>query len=98
MISGAIVYSKTYGLTKLIRQLLTWTPLVGVIYYLLNDKNPVDNSVTFGLLTGPLVTGLLYELFEMLSAKDWNNKVLLLMRSGNFDGKNLDQFGRDLIK
>ena len=38
------------------------------------------------------------ELFEMLSAKDWNNKVLLLMSSGNFDGKNLDQFGRDLIK
>jgi UDP-N-acetylmuramate: L-alanyl-gamma-D-glutamyl-meso-diaminopimelate ligase len=38
------------------------------------------------------------ELFEMLSAKDWNNKVLLLMSSGNFDGKNLDQFGRGLVK
>ncbi|TXB66804.1 peptidoglycan synthetase [Vicingus serpentipes] len=38
------------------------------------------------------------ELFEMLSTKDWNNKVLLLMSSGNFDGKNLDQFGRGLVK
>lgn len=38
------------------------------------------------------------ELFDMLAAKDWNNKVLLLMSSGNFDGKNLDQFGRGLVK
>jgi len=38
------------------------------------------------------------QLFEMLDAKDWNNKVLLLMSSGNFDGVNLDQFGRDIIK
>ncbi|MCB9361000.1 MAG: peptidoglycan synthetase [Flavobacteriales bacterium] len=38
------------------------------------------------------------ELFDMLAAKDWNNKVLLLMSSGNFDGKNLDQFGRSLVK
>ncbi len=36
------------------------------------------------------------ELFEMLAAKDWNNSVLLLMSSGNFDGVNLDQFGRKL--
>ncbi len=38
------------------------------------------------------------ELFEMLADKDWDNKVLLLMSSGNFDGKNLDQFGRGLVK
>jgi len=37
------------------------------------------------------------ELFEMLGAKDWNNSVLLLMSSGNFDGVNLDVFGRKLI-
>ena len=37
-------------------------------------------------------------LFEMLKAKDWDNKVLLLMSSGNFDGVNLNQFGGRLIK
>ena len=38
------------------------------------------------------------ELFDLLNAKDWNDKVLLLMSSGNFDGVNLDKFGRDIIK
>ena len=38
------------------------------------------------------------ELFGMLQAKEWDNKVLLLMSSGNFDGKNLNQFGELLIK
>ena len=37
------------------------------------------------------------ELFAMLSQKDWENKVLLLMSSGNFDGVNLDEFGKKLI-
>jgi UDP-N-acetylmuramate: L-alanyl-gamma-D-glutamyl-meso-diaminopimelate ligase len=37
-------------------------------------------------------------LFEMLKAKDWDDKVLLLMSSGNFDGVNLNQFGGRLIK
>ena len=38
------------------------------------------------------------ELFGMLKAKVWDKKVLLLMSSGNFDGKNLNQFGERLIK
>lgn len=37
------------------------------------------------------------ELFDMLKTKDWNNSVLLLMSSGNFDGINLNQFGERLI-
>ena len=37
------------------------------------------------------------ELFTLLQDKEWNNKVLLLMSSGNFDGKNLNQFGEELI-
>jgi UDP-N-acetylmuramate: L-alanyl-gamma-D-glutamyl-meso-diaminopimelate ligase len=37
------------------------------------------------------------ELFNMLNAKEWSNKVLLLMSSGNFDGKNLNRFGEKLI-
>jgi len=37
------------------------------------------------------------ELFNMLKNKEWSNKVLLLMSSGNFDGKNLNQFGEKLI-
>jgi UDP-N-acetylmuramate: L-alanyl-gamma-D-glutamyl-meso-diaminopimelate ligase len=37
------------------------------------------------------------ELFEMLSKKDWDNKVLLLMSSGNFDGKDLNAFGEGII-
>jgi UDP-N-acetylmuramate: L-alanyl-gamma-D-glutamyl-meso-diaminopimelate ligase len=37
------------------------------------------------------------ELFAMLKAKDWNEKVLLLMSSGNFDGVNLNKFGEELI-
>jgi UDP-N-acetylmuramate: L-alanyl-gamma-D-glutamyl-meso-diaminopimelate ligase len=38
------------------------------------------------------------ELFDMLNAKEWSDKVLLLMSSGNFDGKNLNQFGENIIK
>ena len=38
------------------------------------------------------------ELFKMLQAKEWSNKVLLLMSSGNFDGKDLNKFGKRLIK
>lgn len=38
------------------------------------------------------------ELFKMLQTKDWSNKVLLLMSSGNFDGKDLNKFGVRLIK
>jgi len=38
------------------------------------------------------------ELFAMLKAKEWDDKVLLLMSSGNFDGVNLNQFGEKLLK
>ena len=38
------------------------------------------------------------ELFGMLKTKEWEKSVLLLMSSGNFDGKNLNQFGERLIK
>src|SRR5688500_8927058 len=69
LISAAIVYSRTYGLNKIVRQMLTWTPVIGLIYYILKGKNPIDNSLTFGLLTGPIATGLLYELFELLSLR-----------------------------
>jgi len=37
-------------------------------------------------------------LFKMLQAQEWSNKVLLLMSSGNFDGKDLNKFGKRLIK
>lgn len=37
------------------------------------------------------------ELFEMLNQKDWSNAVLLLMSSGNFDGKDLNAFGKSII-
>jgi len=38
------------------------------------------------------------ELFTMLKSKEWDNSVLLLMSSGNFDGVNLNQFGGRLIR
>lgn len=37
------------------------------------------------------------KLFEMLNQKDWSNKVLLLMSSGNFDGIDLNEFGENII-
>ncbi len=37
------------------------------------------------------------QLFKMLADKNWENKVLLLMSSGNFDGVNLNQFGNDIL-
>ncbi|MCO6499822.1 MAG: peptidoglycan synthetase [Vicingus serpentipes] len=37
------------------------------------------------------------ELFQLLKAKDWNKSVLLLMSSGNFDGVNLNAFGKGLV-
>ena len=36
-------------------------------------------------------------LIQELESINWNNKNLLLMTSGNFDGVDLDAFGRDLI-
>lgn len=33
-----------------------------------------------------------------LLKKDWNNSVLLLMTSGNFDGVNLNEFGKQIIE
>jgi len=38
------------------------------------------------------------ELFGMLKEKSWDDKVLLLMSSGNFDGVNLNEFGKGLVK
>jgi UDP-N-acetylmuramate: L-alanyl-gamma-D-glutamyl-meso-diaminopimelate ligase len=38
------------------------------------------------------------DLFQMLSEKEWGNKVLLLMSSGNFDGVNLNKFGKKILK
>lgn len=38
------------------------------------------------------------ELFNMLAKKVWKNKVLLLMSSGNFDGVNLDEFGKRIAE
>lgn len=37
------------------------------------------------------------QLFSMLKAMDWKNKVLLLMSSGNFSGVDLNAFGSELI-
>ncbi len=37
-------------------------------------------------------------LFKMLQEKEWENKVLLLMSSGNFDGIDLNAFGEQVIK
>lgn len=37
------------------------------------------------------------ELINYLKAKDWAEKVLLLMTSGNFDGVNLNEFGKSLL-
>ena len=37
------------------------------------------------------------ELFSLLKSKDWNKSVLLLMSSGNFDGVNLNAFGKELV-
>lgn len=37
------------------------------------------------------------KLQECLLAKDWSNAVLLLMSSGNFDGINLNEFGKKIV-
>jgi hypothetical protein len=29
---------------------------------------------------------------------DWNNKVLLMMSSGNFDGVNLNEFSKEILE
>ena len=36
-------------------------------------------------------------LFESLRQQDWDNKVLLLMSSGNFDGIKLEEFAQEII-
>ncbi len=38
------------------------------------------------------------ELFLALSNSDWSNKNLLLMSSGNFDGKDLPEFARKIVE
>ncbi|MCL4857146.1 MAG: peptidoglycan synthetase, partial [Flavobacteriales bacterium] len=37
------------------------------------------------------------DLFSLLKSKNWDNSVLLLMSSGNFDGINLNEFGKGLV-
>lgn len=37
------------------------------------------------------------EIANYLKGKNWNNKVLLLMTSGNFDGIDLNAFGEDIV-
>jgi hypothetical protein len=86
--SGAIVYSRTYGLSNSIRQILTWTPVLGLTYYLLRGKNPIDNSFAFGLVTGPIVVGLLYELFDNISWR-MNKRSFHLHAAGAKDMKGL---------
>jgi len=88
LISGAIVYSRTFGLNKKVRQMLTWTPVAGLIYYILKGKNPIDDSLIFGLLTGPIVTGLLYELFELFSLR-FNKRPFRLHARGAKDMRGL---------
>lgn len=38
------------------------------------------------------------QLTNYLKGLDWNNKVLLLMTSGNFDGVNLNEFANELVQ
>lgn len=38
------------------------------------------------------------EVLEFIRAKDWNNSVLLMMSSGNFDGIDYDQLGVELTR
>jgi hypothetical protein len=88
LFSAGIIYSRTYGLTKLVLKILTWTPALGVIYYFLIGMSPIDNSLTFGLLTGPIVVGLLYELFESICWK-LNKRSFHLHAVGAKDMKGL---------
>jgi UDP-N-acetylmuramate: L-alanyl-gamma-D-glutamyl-meso-diaminopimelate ligase len=37
------------------------------------------------------------ELFEELRTKDWDNSNLLLMSSGNFSGKDLPDFAKEIV-
>jgi hypothetical protein len=88
IISGAIVYSRTYGLPKSVRQILTGIPVVGIIYSSLTGKNPIDNSLAFGLITGPIVVGFLYELFDAICWK-LNKRSFHLHAVGAKDMKGL---------
>lgn len=38
------------------------------------------------------------ELFQFLKEKKWENSILLLMSSGNFDGVDINKFGEELVK
>lgn len=38
------------------------------------------------------------EVFDFIRSKDWNNAVLLMMSSGNFDGIDYDQLGSELVE
>ena len=38
------------------------------------------------------------EVLDFIHAQDWNNAVLLMMSSGNFDGIDYDQLGAELKK
>lgn len=38
------------------------------------------------------------DVLEFIRSKDWKNKVLLMMSSGNFDGINYEELGNSLVK
>ena len=64
MTSGIILYSRTFGINKSIRQILTWLPMVGLGWFFAIGGNPIDMPLMFGLITAPIVIGLLFQLFE----------------------------------
>lgn len=87
-LSGALVYSGTYGLSTFVRRILTAVPVAGIVFFILTGRNPVDDSLNFGMITGPLVIGLLYELFDVISRRRYN-RPFLLHASGSKDMKGM---------
>lgn len=69
LVSGAIVYSRTYGIKNSVRQILTWAPLLGLVWLYEKGRNLVDDPLIFGLITAPVVVGFCFYVFDVISLR-----------------------------
>jgi hypothetical protein len=68
-LSTLILYSKDFGIGRIVRLILTFITVPVIIVYALLGSLMNENTVKYGFLSNPIVVGLFFELFDWLSFK-----------------------------
>jgi hypothetical protein len=83
-LSGLMIYSKSYELNPGLRRFLILLPALAIIFYAIKKYDLFENSLRYGLLSGPIVTVLLIELMNWISIK-LKGREFYLHASGSKD-------------